>query len=478
MFGYDDAELEALRRPPRRLRLWVVAVQVVVGLVLAAPFLLLDLINDTPRLVERLNRAFPAGNFRIELEALEWLPTGSLWDPWSWRFAVTMLDFEPTDPKKPRWSARRATVDLPEPVRVDGGWGLDVGRLVVMGLQIEARQQRPPPPWEPKEGPLRLIRVGEVQLVDTGFFAHEDPPLGEAKLVGARGVLRDLVYRPGARDVSAVGEVHAKSFTTGAITVTDIELPNFELDHSTLRINGRFVIAKAPGTVRGEIRTFHIRSEVALHVEVAGARLGEVITMATGDHANLDGALDLSLDVSAGGDRPRGASLLEGAIRLRDGRFQLGRKTRYVVLDVLRLVPWVELNAYHQVEFRPLQGEVTFSRGRVTLREWTYPIGKRAIRVDGTIDNGALWLFVRLLPRADWTTEAGIDERVGLGMLMWGTTQEQQFKLATRDDLLREQPWVPKIPPPPPEPEPLFPKRAKKKAAAEAAAAEAALRQP
>jgi hypothetical protein len=360
-------------------------------------------------------------------------------------------------------------------MRSGGAWAIHTGALNVAGLAIHAHQQRPPEPWTPKDGVVQFILADVVHIRNASFEAPPDPPLGGASAVGIAGTLSELVFAPGRREVSASGHLRVRSFTTGNITVTDGDLRTFRLDRSTLHLGGTYTFAGAPGTVDGEIRTFHVRSEVELRATVKGAGLNEVIRTATGDDSAIDGRLDLDLMVYAGGERPRGSSLLTGSVALREGRIQLGRNTRYVVLDALTLLPWVDLNAYNQVEFQPMDGEIELTRGRVVLKGWTYPVGKRRIRVDGTLDDGDLYFFVRLLPREDLAEED--PSRRGVGMLMWGDRDQQQFKLATQEDLSAEQPWVRRVHTTEvPEEDakfklkPIFPKRAAEREAAAAAA--------
>jgi hypothetical protein len=452
VFGYDEAELERLRRGPRRLRPSVVLLQALFALCVAAPVTLLDVVND-PRQVEGwVNRLAGRAEFRIGIEEIEWLPVSTVWHPFSWRFAVTGLSFDALDPKKPDWRAERATVVVPEPLRVkgEGGWVLRTPLLRVSGLAIDAHQQRPPPPWEPKTPWIRQIQAEVVEIWDASFHAPEDPPIGAAAALGIRGRIAELAFDPGQREVSGQGELWLSSFTTGDITVTQGHLTKFELDRSTLRLGGSFQFAGARGEVDGEIRTFHVRSEVALHAQIAGASLHEVIETATGDPSALDGNLDLDLTVEAGGDRPRGASRLVGSVKLRDGFLQLGRDTRHLVLDVLDVLPWIDLNAKNQVQLRPLHGEIELNRGTVIAKDWSYPVGKRDLRVDGTIADGDLWLFVRLLPPRGVEDYA---ERTGAGLLIWGSSDAQRFKLASREDLTRSDPWNKKVPDAPEPPE-------------------------
>lgn len=437
MFGIDDAELERRRRPVR-VRLWVVVLQLLLA---AVPCLIawgVDLVNH-PKRVEAILHRRAGGDFAFGFDDFEVLPVGAWYAPWSWQVAVTGFWFKPPDPMKPDWRVERATLPVPE-LR-----GSNVGRVIhfpvgrVNGLTIQAHQQRPPEPWTPKATPIGALTAGVVHVLAASFDAPPDPPLGVARAEGIRGTLRDLVFLPGARDVSGKGEVRVARFTTGNIVVTDGVLSTFDLDHSTLRLEGTYRFAEADGWLKGEIRTFHVRSAVDLHTTVRNANLSQVIETATGKPGNLSGRLDLDLRVEAGGERPRGASLLYGNVDVREARIQLGRDTRYLVLDALRLLPWVDLNAKNQVDLRPLKGQIELTRGRVTVQDWRYPVGKRSIRVDGRLHAGDLYLFVRLLPRADRP------DGVPLGLLMWGTPDGQQFRMAGPDDLARAEPWIPDL---------------------------------
>lgn len=440
MFGYDDEELERIRRGGPRLRLWVVATQVLVAALLAAPAVVLDLLNDPTRLLALSQRAFPQAPFTFSFDELEWLPVGAWHDPWSWRFAVTRFRYQPTDPVRPDWGIERATISTPEPMSMEGRWVAHLPEVRVVGLAIHAHQQRPPPPWTPKETFVHAILADVVEIRSASFEAPPDPPLGGAAASGVTGVLREVWFVPGAREVSAKGSVDVRSFTTGNITVTEGSLPTFVLDRSTLHLAGTFLFAGTRGTIEGDIRTFHVRSAVDMHTTIEGARLGEVIRVATGEESAIDGMLNLDLRIEAGGDRPRGSSLLYGAVQVQDGRVQLGRNTRYLVLDALDLMPWVDLDASNRVLLHEMQGEIELNRGSVTVKHWTYPAGKRTLQVDGRVGRGELYLFVRLLPKP--RDDLWEDDRPGIGLLMWGSRDEQQFRLATAEDLRREEPWV------------------------------------
>ena len=440
MFGYDDEELERIRRGGARLRLPVVVIEVLLAVVIAAPALVLDVLNDPVQLLRYARRAFPAAPFSFSFDEVEWLPVGAWHDPWSWRFAVTRFVFQPSDPIRPDWTLERATLATPEPMTQDGRWVAHLPEMRVVGLAIHAHQQRPPPPWEPTETFVHAVLADRVEIRGASFDAPPDPPLGPAGASGVTGTLTDLWFVPGAREVSGEGSVEVRSFTTGNITVTGGRLPVFRLDRSSLHIEGTYAFAGTTGSVDGDVRTFHVRSSVDMHAVIRGAGLGEVIRVATGDTSAIDGVLDLDLRILAGGERPRGSSLLYGGVQVRDGSVQLGRRTRYLVLDALDVLPWVDLDASNRVLLHEMSGDIEINRGSVTVKRWTYPAGKRTLQVDGRVGQGELYLFVRLLPRP--RDDLWIDERPGLGLLMWGSRDEQQFRLATPEDLRREDPWV------------------------------------
>jgi hypothetical protein len=436
MFGFDDEELARIRRGPARLRWWVVGPMYVLFALLACLAWPLDLINDPDALRARVRSSFK-GDFSVDFTDFVMLPVGSWLEPASWRFALTGLSFRPGDPKKPDWSTRRITLTLPEPRRSPDGWVAHFPWLRVSGLEIHAHQQRPPPPWEPVAGVVDAITADVVEIVSASFDAPDDPPIGAAAVEGIRGVLTDLVFRPGRREVSAVGEVRIARFTTGAISVHSVHLPNTRLVRSTLTFGGTFRYGQSPGRFSGEVRTFHVRSAVDLEVSLFEASLKDVVATATGSESQVDGSLDLELRVQAGGDRPRGQAMIDGHARMRDGRIQLAKDTRFIVLDLIRIAPWVKLNVWNQVVLGDVEGGVSFTRGTATLRGFSYPAGKRTIRMDGTINPEDLYFLVRLMPRE------GSERRAGFGVVLSGQPGRQRVRLARSEDMLKPDPWLP-----------------------------------
>jgi hypothetical protein len=447
MFGYDPSELEKLRRPPGRLRAWVVAAQVLWFGLLASVAVPLDLLNHPDEILELVDEAF-VGDFRVGFDDFVMLPVGDWYAPSSWRFLLSGLNLRPEDPKKPDWRAARILLSMPKPRRSGDRWVVHFDWLRVSGLEIHGHQQRPPPPWEPVDGIVTAITADVVEVQSTSFDVPDDPPIGAARLTGIRGVLREVVFRPGHREISAVGSVKVSEFTSGSIAVRDAVLDDVVLERSSLSFSGGFEYGRTHGRFQGEIKQFHIKAAVELKVQLGGADLGDVVNTATGNESPVDGDLDLQLVVYTGGDLPRGGALIVGDALMRNGRIRLGADTRFIVLDIIRIAPWVRLSPEREVMLEDVDGTIIFTRGTVTLKEFAYRAGKRTIRVDGTIGE-ELYMLVRLMPKED--AEPG---RAGFGMVLFGTTGNPKFRLARREDMTKTDPWIAAPPEPDPTPPP------------------------
>lgn len=446
MFGVDDEELAGWRGwKPRRLRAVVVLVEVLLALVAVVPFAVVDQVYRPGGLQPLIDRFLGGRGFRLTVDDVVFLPVGRVLDPdtWAlatdtWAVAVTGLGFEPADGKKPRWSVRYGTIEPSLARTPDRRWVFGLGDAVVTGLVIEARQQRPPPPWTPAVLPVAQIRADSVHIRDASFTAPEDEPLGAVEVVGIRARLADVRYDPGAREVSAGGTATASRLTTGAITVTAIDLPVFGFDRSSLHLEGGFRFAGADATLVGDIERFHVKSAVKLNVAMAALPLRAAVEAATGRDSPLDGTLGLRMTVRSGGDLPRGGAVIEGSGRWLHGTIQLGPKTRYLVLDLLRVAPWVDVDAARRVLLKDMKGSFRFTRGKAELRDLTYPAGERTIRLDGSVSRGTFYAMVRLLPRRP---ERG---RPGLGVVLTGGTGEQLgVRLVEKADVQRPDPWDP-----------------------------------
>ncbi len=438
MFGYDEAELEKLRRPKPAARAWVIALELLLALPVALGLYVVDVFNDPARVNAVMDRALRGALFDLNLRDVVLLPVGRWRDPTTWRLMVTDFAYRPYDPKKPDWSARRITATVPSLRRGPTGRILHLRHAHGDGLAIHAHQQRPPKPWTPRRNVIDTIAADVVEVHGASFDAPADPPIGEAVISGIDGLLEDLTYRPGARELSAHGSLRLAAFRTGSVAVSDLELPGVTIDASTLRFAGSFRFLDTPGKIDGIIETFHTKPKNSLHVQVAGVSLGDVVTTATGADLPIDGLTDLDLRVEAGGERPRGASILNGTVVLREGVIELPRNTRYILLDLLRILPWVKVDADNRVSLETMRGRITFTRGTATLKELEYPVGKRALRVDGRSDHGELWFLLRLMP-ADGVLRGTLG-----AVLTRSTDGVLDVRVAEREDHDRPEPWVPR----------------------------------
>jgi len=454
MFGYTDAQLDKVRRDAsRRLRWWVVLLQLLpfsvwMGLVAGLDFL------QRPDDVRwfMVHRAMAKAPVTVSWSDVSATPAGTLTDWTSWRFVLLGFQFNDKDPLKPDFEIGSVVFDLPEPQLLEGcpthvmqfgrfkdcRFDLHFDTLRGVGLRIQAYKQRPGPKWTEKTPALRQLAGTHVKIFDAGFNAPKDDPIGEADIQGMNGDFHDVSYNIGARLVNGPGELTGRAFRTGGVFVHDIHLPQVLIRDSSLFMEGTLKLGEALGKVQGQILEFtRPPPAVTMHLSLSGANLKEVVHAATGENSPVDGALDLELTVQAGGDRPRGQSEISGSANLRDGRIELDRRSKYLIVDLVRVAPWVRLNANYEIELREMRGDIQFTRGRVTLKGLTYPAGKRSLRVDGRIKPDDIYFLVRLLPREDRP------EQRPMGLVVLSRKQGQFIKFATRVDMERPDPWNP-----------------------------------
>lgn len=431
MFGYTDEELERIRARRRALRGWVVVSELLVfGLVLAS-FVVVDVFHRPGGLAPWVNKLMPAAAFRLDFDDVELLTLGRWRDPSSWRLAVTNFQFRPKDPTKTSWKANRIVASLPNLPLLQSKRVLHIDHAVVSGLEITAYQQRPPPPWTPKKSGLAWIQADRLEVWGASFSAPEDPPLLPAFTHHIYGALEKIRYDPTSREVSAVGALTIPEFTTGAITISNAVMPTFELRRSDLHFTGSFEFGTSSGKLTGQVLQFHKKSDVTLTVDIVDGELDKIVETATGSRSPIAGTLSARFSVHTGGELPRGGAWMEGFARFTDGRIALDRRmTKPLIVDILRIMPWVKVNANYDVLLSDMRGTIRLSRGNAQLKELVYKAGKRDLTLRGHVTADDLALIVRLVPLKEPET------RAGLGMVLYGTPKEYQFRLAEKSDLL------------------------------------------
>lgn len=425
MFGYDDRDLERIRRG-RRTSLLLLAFELIIALVCALPVAGLWLIANPERIREIVAVATAPGPASVDLQDVS-LIVPDPWAPSTWWLQVERFALIPDDPDKAGFVVDRVSLSFPELPRLLAG-EVVAARGRVVGLSVHARTQRAEK-WEVRPAPLRSIAVGHVAVWGGRFRAEPDPPLGEAEMTGIWGELSDVRYHFWTRELDATGSLRASRFVTGSIEVSGVSIPRLSSKASHLRFSGGVRWTGRPMTVDGTIAGFHRRGPLTLKVHMDGGRLEKVIESATGAPSPIRGEIDLDFTVHSGGELPRGKSWMEGDIAVRDGRVPLPPDTKAVVLDLIRIAPWVDLSANNEVLLHDAKGVLRLDRGSVDIAHLEYA-GKRPIHLRGHVDAARLDLVVRIVPAKN------ADERAGLGLVVTGSPEKPDVRLARRDELL------------------------------------------
>ncbi len=425
MFGYDDRELERIRRG-RVVRWWVLLLELVAAALLVLPVAAFWLVAHPEHIRSLVVTATTPGPVTVDLDDVA-LIVSDPWSPSTWWLQVERLSVTPDDPDKAGFVADRVSLSFPDLARLSTGEvASERGRVV--GLSIHARRQRAEK-WEVRPAPLRTISVGHVSVWGGRFRAEPDPPLGEAEMTGIWGDLTDVSYNFWNRELDARGAVRASRFVTGSIEVSSVAIGSLVSKKSTLDFNGTVRWTGRPVTIDGHIAGFHRRGPLTLKAAMQGGRLEKVIESATGAGSPIRGEIDLNLVVHSGGDLPRGKSWMEGDIAVRDGRVPLPPDTKAIVLDLIRIAPWVDLSDKNEVLLHDAKGTLRLDRGSVDIGHLEYA-GKRPIHVRGHVDASSLDLVVRIVPAKN------ADERAGLGIVVTGSPEKPEVRLARRDELL------------------------------------------
>jgi hypothetical protein len=346
--------------------------------------------------------------------------------------AVVGLQFEPRDLTKTEFRIERITVAPPDLRLAYEQRHLHFRWARVVGLAIQAHQQRPPPEWQVQPGELSMISADVVELWDASFDAPEDPPIGAAHVDRIYGRIDDVRYHLPRRELTGTGSLWAPEFTTASITVTDVNLPVFRAEASNAFFEGEVMFGDTPTTITAELLNFHRKSEVTLDVAFQGAPVETVVEVASGERSPLVGRLDADLTVHAGGGLPRGGAWMEGDVSLTQARIPLGKDVGNFIKDVIRIAPWLKLSSNDDVELGDMTGRIRLNRGSVDVSRLTYQAPKRQIELHGHIDPEDLMLVLRLVPKKD------PEKKPGLGLVMYGTPAKYLFRVAKKEDLLPE----------------------------------------
>lgn len=431
MFGYDDATLERIRTG-RRTRRWVVAIELLVATPILAYTALLWLWT-TPGTVQRvIDHIIGDAPVSVQFATVDLLPHGQRWDPSTWELLFTGVQIRFDDPTRPDVDVDKVVLGVPDLGRAWSGSEVVLRRMIVVGLDIRAKQQRAPRDWEPGDSALALVRAERVEVWDAHFWAPYDTPLPETEVTRIFGTLTDLSFTPGDRALSGSAVLRADQFRTGTLTLDRLSFTEIAAENSNLTLKGgRYAYAGGRGTLTGTVRGIHRRATVDLRLQLTDAVAETLITASTGKPSPLRGRVDADLEVHSGGSLPRGGAWYEGQIVFQDGRLRLGRELTPFQRDLFALAPWVELDEQDQLIIGEVAGRARFTRAGVTLHELNYTAGRRDLALWGTLTPEAVALTLRALPQKK------AEVRAGWGVVIEGQPNALTVRVATREELLK-----------------------------------------
>lgn len=426
---------ETLTRPRRGhvlRRVVLVVLVLMAALVGASWYKLHRILNDATELERVIGWALADAPLSIRVARAHTIPEDA-WLPTRWRVVIADLRVAHADPSRPAIQVARLESDLPDLAALVLDREVRLRWLRVHGLRIHLPRQPPPEPWVEEDTPISRILADKVELYGGFFRAEPDDPLPQVEMADMEAELTGVAYAPGARLLSGSGHGRMSTLVAGTVPLHDLVLPELNCVDSTLVGAGTFRYAGRPGRVTGEIRDFHRRGAGTFELTLPDASFERVIEGATDARSPISGTLDAAFVLHTGGELPRGGAFMEGTATLSGGRLHLGDEVKPGTLRLLRLAPWVEL-ADHTVVLGDLRGRLRLDRGRVTVHRLLYEStgGDRRIEAWGHFGRGGLDATVRLVPRRD------PDGRAGLGVVISGSRDALDLRLAREEELIRE----------------------------------------
>lgn len=367
--------------------------------------------------------------------AIEWpegsIALGDLSIDAGLRVHLRDVRIEPPKVTAPVVALESASCDLPSPWLLYEAWELGLGRVVVEGLTIEARAQRPAVYREPPEKPPLVLSADSIQLRRGSFTAPEDPPMKPVALLPIDAQFQAVRWTPRTRRIEGVGTATVGHMVLGALELHHVELPILELTGTSLLFEGsQFGYGRTVAHAAGRIDRLDQKPAVDMRVQIKGDRVETAIQTATGSPSPVLGTLSASVHLKAGGDLPRGAAHFEGWMHLTDTFLFVGPDLGALPKVLLDIAPWFQREDGGWVHIGDLRGEGRFGRGWVELQRLERPSDRhRALQAWGTLRGRDMELFVRAVPKKN------PDNRPGLGLWVGGPLNGLKIRLARRDEL-------------------------------------------
>lgn len=436
MFGYTAGALNRERRKgPWWVRAFIIGVEVsalLTGLAVCFAFWL----TTTPEGIRfALARIIGDAPIAIELEDVYLSPGMVPTDPDTWYIVVQDLDVQQTDHLTDgvRVKARWAKLPLPNVLAAWFNQSLTFEDALVIGLDIHKDDDGVvrTPNWTPKKTGLDAIDIRHLLVWDGQFMLDVDGDESDSVVQTIYGDLHDMRYEPGPRLLSGDGELFARSFRSGAIEARHVIAQTVAHD-GNLVFDATCLAADGDISLHGVIGHLERRPAVALQVVANNLAIAQLVERSSGTASPVYGRVSGTIDVHAGGEIPRGGAWMEAQLQLAGGIIPLRNRVGGFARDLLRLVPWTEINDREQMVLGRTTVSLRLERGAAIIHELrSRSPNDRWISIHGVVDD-SIDMVVRFVPKNAPET------RAGFGFTIQGAPGNLSFGIARRHELLPE----------------------------------------
>lgn len=346
-------------------------------------------------------------------------------DPSKWRWRITGFALLSDKQGTPTILAEALQVSMPDLRRSWETRSLVIPRGAARGLTVSIPQPEPPPPFEEVDAwPLRALVVDEMVLLEFAVVMRDASGM-PIVLDEIDGQVLDFRHDFGRREMFGRGACQGAHVIVGPVEAWKVQAIPVAFD-------GRTMLATGFGSVGGQ-RTHVVfgvnglfRPAAAIHAEfdMEGADVRALLVEVLGDEAPNAGGV---LAGRAVFDSKPPEAKVDITFRLVDGEIMLGDDTKKLLLTVLKVAPFVELDG-HLVRLGVLSGSLEIEDGVITLTNGRYEADRSSAQVDGRVDPTSLRGRVRFAPAP---------ETAGLtwGLVLSGTAKQPKVQLADQSVL-------------------------------------------
>lgn len=434
MFGYSAREMRQVTdRRSRILRALVLLIELVVlmaGLFCCFAYWLTTTPDGLRLALRRIVGDAPVA---ITFDDVYVHPGSTITDPATWKVMVQGLHVQqldhPTDGVTV--TARWAIVPVPNLFSAWFNQDLFFENALAIGLEVVKADDGIPrePNWLPKKTALNAITVQHLSLWDGSFVRDTGRADSGTNVAHIYGQLDNMRYEPGPRLLSGGGELFARHFRDGGIVVDHL-VASATASEGDLVFDATGRSCGGSLEIHGTIAHLERRAAVRIDVRARGLDLNQMVRSATDNDSPVYGRVSGTVEVASGGEIPRGGAWMEAQLTLDGGIIPLEDRVGGFARDLLRLVPWIEMNDRDEIELGPTHVALRLERGTAIIHELRHqtPTG-RWISMTGDISQD-IQAVVRFEPRNN------PDTRPGFGFVIEGAPGDLHFHIARRHELL------------------------------------------